>query len=80
MTDIETVITDYTWRDDSRPILSIAQNNKHAHMRIGDGKNVPYFEITGSSPADLKNHFEGFVEIFQAAVDHFAKLEQTDGD
>jgi hypothetical protein len=67
--DIATIITDYDWSDTSRPILTIADDRKSAVLQIGAKEYAPIFEISASSVEDLRNQFEGFVEIFQKAVE-----------
>ena len=67
--DVATLITDYDWADSSRPILTIAEDKKSAVLQIGAKEHSPMFEIVGSSPEDLRLQFEGYVEIFQKAVE-----------
>lgn len=67
--DVETLITDYGWLESSRPILTIAEDRKSVRLQIGSFENAPEIEITASSPEDLHDALQGYVEIFQKAVE-----------
>lgn len=69
--DVGTVITDYSWAEKSRPIITIDEQQKIAHVQLGDGPDVyPItFEIVGSSREDLSNQMQGLSEIFAKAAE-----------
>jgi hypothetical protein len=67
--DVATVITDYDWSETHRPILTIALDGKSATLQIGSRPNATMVEFTGLSAIDLREQFEGYVELFQKAVE-----------
>jgi hypothetical protein len=63
---VETLITDYSWCEASRPIITIDEKQEIANVQLGDGPDVQpiIFEIRGSSKADLASQMQGLSEIF----------------
>lgn len=66
---VSTVITDYDWADDSRPILTIDESCKGVHVQVGDVDRAPYFGVSASSIEDLAGDLEGWSEIFKRAAE-----------
>jgi hypothetical protein len=64
--DVQTVITDFSWQDESRPRLSIDQNNKNVCVEVGSNF---CFDICGGSKEDLLSQLEGWRDIFSKAVE-----------
>ena len=69
--DVGTVITDYSWAECSRPIVTIDDTRTKATVQIGDGQDVHpvVFELTGSSTEDLVSQLAGFGDIFAKAAE-----------
>jgi hypothetical protein len=74
--DVATVITDYDWNEKSRPILTIASDGKSATLQIGGSNYSALVEFVGVSVVDLRQQFDGYVEIFQKAVEVLKSKEQ----
>jgi hypothetical protein len=74
--DVATVITDYDWSEKSRPILTIASDGKSATLQIGGSNYSSLIEFSGVSVVDLRQQFEGYVEIFQKAVEVLKSKEE----
>jgi hypothetical protein len=59
--------------------LTIASDGKSATVQIGGSNYQALVEFSGVSVVDLRQQFEGYVEIFQKAVEVLkAKEQKTD--
>lgn len=69
--DVGIVVTDYSWNERSRPVITINEKKTAASIQIGEGTDVHpiYFDIVGSSAEDLTSQLEGFAEIFAKAAE-----------
>jgi hypothetical protein len=69
--DVGIVITDYSWSEKSRPIVTLDEKQEVAHVQLGAGPDVyPItFEIKGNSREDLSNQLQGLSEIFAKAAE-----------
>jgi hypothetical protein len=68
---VETLITDYSWCEASRPIITIDAKQEIANVQLGDGPDVHpiTFELIGKSKADLAEQMQGLSEIFAKAAE-----------
>jgi hypothetical protein len=73
MSDIKVniVLTDYTWAESSRPIITLSEKQDSAHVQLGDGPNVQpiMFQLTGADREDLSSQLKGLSEIFAKAAE-----------
>lgn len=69
--DVGIVITDYSWSEKIRPIITIDENRESAHIQLGDGPDVypVTFEIKANSKEDLADQMQGLSEIFAKAAE-----------
>ena len=69
--DVGIVITDYSWSESSRPIITIDEKQEIAHVQLGDLPDVHpiTFEIKGNNKEDLSNQLQGLSEIFAKAAE-----------
>lgn len=75
--DICTCITDYDWREESRPELrlAVADGNHTATLSVGkDELSGWVLELAGGHD-DLLDQLEGYAEIFAAAVAHMRAVK-----
>ena len=73
--DVGTVITDYSWSEEKRPIITIDEKREVAFVQLGDGPHVypTTFEIKGNSTEDLANQLQGLADIFAKAAEVLSK-------
>jgi hypothetical protein len=75
--DVATVITDYDWAEESRPLMTIANDGMSGMLQVGPPNDSLFIEFGGVSVVDLRQQLEGYVEIFQKAVEVLKSKEQT---
>jgi hypothetical protein len=74
--DVGTVITDYSWSETRRPIITIDEKQTIANVQLGDGPDVYpiIFEITGGSKDDLADQMRGLSEVFAKAAEVLSRV------
>jgi hypothetical protein len=68
---VGTFITDYSWADRIRPIITINEDESTAHTQLGDGSygHPVTFELKGVDRNDLIEQLKGLSEIFAKAAE-----------
>jgi hypothetical protein len=69
--DVGTVITDYSWSNECRPIITITEDQLAATVQVGEGHDVHpiIFEMKASSKEFLADQMQGWCEIFGKAAE-----------
>lgn len=77
--NVSVTLTDYTWADSARPIITLGENKQSVHVQLGDGPNVHpiTFELTSTSSEDLASQLQGLSEIFAKAAEVLPRVGEV---